>query len=140
MEITEKVPLGTQLEKPCADCGGRLLLSLTEAGLGYICENRIRTGCMGNLGAYPDGSPMGIPGTGFERALRTTCHMLVDQLLLSYRDKDEKEKEAYEILRYEFVQEGRLDDGQEFHFGNLLEEDLRIAMKLIKTKLKRRLE
>lgn len=129
---TELVPIGTAHPLPCPEDGGRLLLSLTQAGLGYICENKFRTGCHGNAGANADGTPMGIPGNEEVRTLRNLAHQLFDPIWQNALDKDKTRREMIEFMRQEMHIEG------EFHFSNLQEQELHTAIKIIQTTLKRR--
>lgn len=122
--------------EPCPDCGGRLFLTTTKKGLGYICENIYEYSCMGNAGAHEDGSPKSIPGTRYIRALRRLWHHLVDPLWKQYpgeRALVVREK-IYKFMQQSFGQE------HDFHVGELNEEQLHKAINIAQTTLRRRFQ
>lgn len=136
-----KYRLGTVHEYPCPDCGGRLILSLTAKGLGYICENKdTEMKCKGNAGAHDDGRPMGTPGTREVRVLRTQLHYLFDPLWKQHRGPRAMQvrEQMIAFMKNEFVQLEEIHEDEEFHFANLDERQLGIALKIVQTKLRRR--
>ncbi len=136
----ERVRLGTPHPDLCPDCGARLLLSITGAGLGYICENKLRTGCRGNAGAHENGTPLGRAHTRDERMLCTLCHNLFDPYWKSQRGGPagiEKRTAMMARMSEEMRKIGMLPWDQEFHFGDMNEAQLKAALYIIQTVIKK---
>ena len=144
--IAVTVPIGTPHPDPCPDClekgiTARLLLTVTPAGIGYICENKYRTGCQGNAGAHEEtGKPKGIAHTRDERMLCTICHDLFDPLWKQHRGSKaiEVRTEMYKVMQEEMANAGMLAGDKEFHFASLTGPQLSFALRIIQTKIKRR--
>lgn len=127
--------MGSVHPDPCVECGGRLYLGTTRAGIGYICENLFTPmKCLGNAGANPDGSPMGTPATQNVRMLRTLIHYQLDPLWTQYGGEKgrQKRRELYVFMSEKLAALGLLAGDEEFHLANLNEEQLKAALNIIK--------
>ena len=138
--LPTQVRLGTPHPDPCPDCGARLLLTITGAGLGYICESKPRTGCRGNAGAHENGTPMGRAHTRDERMLCNLCHDLFDPYWKDQRGVPaavEKRTAMMKRMAEEMRDIGMLAGDEDFHFGDLREPQLKAALRIIQTVIKK---
>lgn len=137
---TLQYPIGTLHPSPCPECGGKLFLNVSRYGPYYMCENLYQYGCDGTAGAHATGEPLGIPGNKRIRQMRIVLHNQIDPLWQQYRGETVKQKrdEIYELLRSEFVRQGKLTDEQKFHVADLDEAGLQLASSITKNILKRR--
>lgn len=139
-QMSEQVALGTPHPDPCPDDGGRLLLCVTGAGLGYICENKYRTGCPGNAGAHENGMPLGRAHSREERVLCNICHDLFDPYWKDQRGKEAavaKRSAMMNRMSEEMRRINMLGEDEEFHFAEANEPQLKAALRIIQTVIKK---
>lgn len=75
----DRLPVGTELEHPCPDCGGKMVLRDSVHGLFYGCRAYPR--CQATHGAHKStGQPLGLPADLQTRRGRMAAHALFDQL------------------------------------------------------------
>jgi len=72
------IPIGTELNHACPECGGVMVLRNSKFGLFYGCRNF--PDCRAAHGAHPDGTPLGIPADKPTKVERCATHVLFDRL------------------------------------------------------------
>lgn len=76
--MVEHLPIGTQLDHPCPECGEPMVLRNSKFGLFYGCSAFPQ--CRATHGAYPDGRPLGTPADKETKKARIRAHDCFDQL------------------------------------------------------------
>lgn len=114
---TLKIPLGTLLPLPCADCGSsmKLIFHVQKGNLFYRCVGYPM--CKGSLKASKDGLPLGVPVNAEGRKSRQLCHEAMRDILIPVAYN---KTAIYRALGRYFGMPGERD---EKHIGDLVTLD-----------------
>lgn len=95
-ELSKKKYRGKVNNLDCPECEGTLVLRDSKYGPFYGCCNFPQ--CKAAHGAYPDGSPLGIPADKETKRWREKCHEVFDRLWKDH-SYGYSRKQAYRVLQ-----------------------------------------
>ena len=127
------LPLGTILEHPCAECGGKMELKNSVYGLFYGCQSW--PACNGTHGAHKEsGDPLGRPANKKTKEARIHVHTEFDRLWRGHGTFSPrmKRKDAYR-----WMQSAMGLSEAEAHIGNFDIEQCAKLTELVRAELAR---